>query len=390
MSRDLRLMSGAAFAGMLVFGIVMALLGAVLPPLSGRLQFSPAGIGTLFLTMNMAMLACSFVVGVVMDRFGMKLPLMAGPLLVAAALALIARAAAFEQLLPAAAALGFGGGALNAATNTLIAYLHHDERRKTSALNLLGVFFGFGALLMPFCVGALLASFGIGTLLMACAALCAVIGVFPAALRFPPPKQKHRLPFAEIPRFVRSPLALAIALLLFFQSGIEFTLGGYIATYLTASISMTVAAASWILAGYWGCVMAARAVLSKVRTGAAPARFILGAAISAAAGAAVAALATSPAVASFGILLSGAALAGIFPTVLGIAGARFQQHSGTVFGILFTIALTGGMLVPWISGNLAAVFGLRWVFGVVAICFLCIAVMSLIVAHLARPSEGKG
>ena len=36
-----------AFAGMFVFGIVMAMLGAVLPALSSRLSFSLAAIGTL-------------------------------------------------------------------------------------------------------------------------------------------------------------------------------------------------------------------------------------------------------------------------------------------------------------------------------------------------------
>ena len=48
--------AAAAYAGMLVFGIVMALLGAVLPALSARLEYSVADIGGLFLAMNSAML----------------------------------------------------------------------------------------------------------------------------------------------------------------------------------------------------------------------------------------------------------------------------------------------------------------------------------------------
>jgi fucose permease len=369
---------------MLVFGIVMALLGAVLPPLSSHLRFDVAGIGTLFLAMNLAMLVCSLIAGVVMDRFGMKLPLVAGPLLVAGALGAIARAQAFEELLPAAAALGLGGGALNAATNTLVADLHDDERKKGSALNLLGVAFGFGALLLPFCVGALLATFGIRTLLMAASMLCLAIGIFPALLRFPPPKQRHRLPVGEIPRFLQSPLVLAMGLLLFFQSGIEFTMGGYITTYLTAAMSMTVAQASWLLAAYWGCLMITRAVLSKVLAGTAPIRLIhLGASI-AAIGALVVATAPGAVFASAGILLTGVAMAGIFPTLLGVAGARFQEHSGTVFGILFTIALTGGMLMPFVSGQLAAARGLHWVFALVGVSFVCIAGLSTVIARMSK------
>jgi fucose permease len=102
------LLSGAAYAGMFVFGIVMALLGAILPSLAGRLQFETADIGTLFLVMNGAMLASSLVLGLAMDRFGMKPPMALGPFLVSAALVIIVRATAFAELLPAVALLGIG------------------------------------------------------------------------------------------------------------------------------------------------------------------------------------------------------------------------------------------------------------------------------------------
>jgi fucose permease len=69
------------------------------------------------------------------------------------------------------------------------------------------------------------------------------------------------------------------------------------------------------------------------------------------------------------------ALSGIFPTTLGIAGAAFQDHSGTVFGILFTGALTGGTLLPWVAGRIAAWAGLGWVFGMVALAFLSIGIL---------------
>src|SRR5882757_8903652 len=113
------MLSAAAYSGMFVFGIVMALLGAVLPALSERLHFAVADIGTLFLIMNFAMLVCSLVLGLGMDRFGMKPPLALGPLLVAVALVLIAYAQAFADLFPAVALLGIGGGAVNGAANTL-------------------------------------------------------------------------------------------------------------------------------------------------------------------------------------------------------------------------------------------------------------------------------
>ena len=229
---------------MFVFGIVMALVGAVLTPLSTRLKFEVADIGTLFLAMNCAMLVCSFGVGLVMDRWGTKAPIVVGPLLVGSALALFARANVFNELLPAGVLLGLGGGALNAATNTLIADIH-DEASKHSALNVLGVFYGVGALFLPFTIGALMTSLGIVNLLWIAAGLCLVFGLFALPLRFPAPHPGHAsVSFLEMLAFLRLPVVIVMAGLLFLQSGSEFTLGGYLTTFLTRDLLVSVTSAS--------------------------------------------------------------------------------------------------------------------------------------------------
>lgn len=381
--RRIALLSAAAYAGMFVFGVVMALLGAILPSLAERLRFDAADIGTLFLVMNGAMLAASLALGVAMDRFGMKPPMAAGPLLVAAALVLIVRAAAFPDLLPAVVLLGVGGGALNGATNTLVADLHDDPQRKSAALNLLGVFFGFGALFLPLAIGVLLAWLPVESLLIVAAGLSAVAGLFAAVLRFPAPKQGHALPIGEIPRFVRAPLVIVFAALLFFQSGVEFTMGGFVSTYLTREMGVeSVAAASWILAAYWTALIVSRIVLSRIALAAEPYRVLVWSAGGACAGAAVAAAAPGAAVAAIGIVLAGWALAGVFPTALGIVGARYKTHSGTVFGILFAVALSGGMMLPWAAGRIGAAAGLRWSFAMIAAAFAAILVLSRVGARL--------
>lgn len=370
------MLSLAAYSGMFVFGIVMALLGAILPALAEQLRFAVSDIGTLFLIMNFAMLVCSLLLGLAMDRFGMKPPLGLGPLLVAAALVVIVRAQTFSDLFPAVALLGIGGGAVNGAANTLVADLHEDPLKKNAALNLVGVFFGLGALFLPFAIGALLARFSLATLLEAAALLCAAAGVYSLALRYPPPKQAQRLPVAEMPRFLRSPLVLIFAALLFFESGVEFTLGGFISTYFTRDMAVSsVSIASWILAGYWAAIIVSRILLSRIALGADPFRILLFSSIGACLGALVAAVAPGVAIATFGIWLTGWSLAGIYPAVLGIAGARFESHSGTVFGILFAIALLGGMIVPWVSGQIGATAGLRSVFVLVSGSFASIAAL---------------
>jgi fucose permease len=381
--RQVAALDGIAFAGMFVFGIVMALLGAVMPVLSTRLSLGLDDVGMLFLVTNGAMLATSIVVGPAMDRYGIKTPLAAGGFLVALALLLLVNASRFRELLPAVACLGVGGGALNASTNTLVADLHDDPVRKAAALNILGVFFGFGALILPFSIGALLSRVGITMLLLATAVLCASTGVIAVLLRFPAAKQGHGWPLADVGQFVRQPFVLTLACLLFFQSGNEFILGGYFATFLTHQLSVSIGTASYLLAAYWGAIMASRVLLSRVLPRFGPHRIVMTGAVLAAAGALAVAGSRTLDLAVIGIVVTGLALAGIFPTVLGVAGAAFREHSGTVFGILFTAALTGGMTMPWIAGNLAARSGLRTVFALAAVNFTAIAVLSAVSRRLS-------
>ena len=73
------------------------------------------------------------------------------------------------------------------------------------------------------------------------------------------------------------------------------------------------------------------------------------------------------------LVVAGCGVATIFPTTLGLAGSRFEEYSGTVFGILFAISLTGGMSLPWTLGHLAAARGFRAALLLPAAGFLAIA-----------------
>ena len=86
MSSEIRAgwLSAGAYAGIFVFGIVMALLGAVLPVISSQIGFDLGQAGNLFLVMNSAMLVSMLSLGILTDRFGAKPVLGGGPLFVAA------------------------------------------------------------------------------------------------------------------------------------------------------------------------------------------------------------------------------------------------------------------------------------------------------------------
>jgi fucose permease len=369
---------------MFVFGIVMALLGSVLPVVSAELGFGPARAGDLLALMNFAMLLASLGIGPALDRFGFRRPLILGPLLVAAGLVQIARAGTYRELLVAAPLLGAGGAVLNTATNALIADLYPESKAKNAALNRLGVFFGFGALGLPLAIGRLIETAGLRAILMAAAALVVSPSLAAAALRFPAPKQTRALPLRQVLTRERLPLVALFAALLFFQSGAEFVIGGYVPTLLTREIGAAVSAASYLFAGYWAALMAARVLLSRWLLRIRGESLVpLCAAGSLVATTGLIASRTLPA-AGAAVIALGFSISGIFPTVLGVAGARFQEASGTLFGLLFTAALTGGMLAPWLAGRAAEAAGLRWGLGVLPAAFAAMIGISLRIRRRLR------
>jgi fucose permease len=375
---------------MFLFGIAAALLGATLPLLSLRLEIGLGRVGTLFLVMNACMLASSFALGSLQDRFGMKPPLVAGALVVGAALLVVAGAGRYSQLLLAVALLGVGGTALNGASNALVADLFEEPAAKSAALNRVGLFFGFGALFIPFLIGLLLRAVGLAGILVAGSALCVLVAVGNALPAYPPPKQAGGLSLAEAARFVREPLVLLLGLLLFFQSGTEFILGGYTSTFLTRDLGMDVSAASYALAGFWAALMLTRAWLGRGRSSLTGGRLVLASAGASAVVAALLVTASGPRLAVAMVISLGATLAGIFPTVLAVAGSRFPAHSGTVFGILFTMALSGGMTLPWVTGQAAAAWGLRPALGLVVLQLLAVLGLQVIVtAGRGRPETAS-
>lgn len=374
----------AASAGMLLFGLVMALIGALLPFLGSALGVTLAQAGELFVWMNLSMLGAAYALGRLMDRAGLKLPMALGPVLVAAALVALAAAGSAQALVAAACLLGLGGGMLNGATNTLVADLNPDPVRKAAALNRLGIFFGFGAVLMPLAIGALVRLAGWRLLLVAAAGLSIVAAVYSSALRFPPPKQRGRAGRGLLGELLGQRFLIALGALLLCQSGCEFVLGGFLSSFFTQAKGLSPDAASWLLALYWAALMAGRATISRYLVAVGPVRIMTACALLASTSLLALRLPVGLPALIAGTAALGLGVSGVYPTALGLAGAAYPQQSGTVFGILFTFGLTGGMALPWLVGRTGAAAGIGAALLIPAGAFLLIALLSSILPRL-RP-----
>jgi fucose permease len=349
---------GAACSAMFLFGIVLAILGTIfgLPEMRARLHADLARQGDIFLVLYLGVFLSTILVGPVIDSFGNKVVLLTSGLLVTAALVLFSAAASFSAAIAAAFLLGFGGGGLNTSANALVAAVYPGERG--AMLNIVGMFFGFGALVVPLCAAIITGIFTIPQLLLGTAALAAVCTAVYVALRFPPPSHDARFSFLASVRAAGNPGVLLLGTLLFFQSGNESSLGGWTSSYAGAA-GASARAATLILAGYWAAMMSGRLAAPAFLRRLGKRQLITASGIGSLLGCLIL-LASRPAPLLFaGAVVTGFSHAAIYPTTLAVAADRDQRLAGTIFGFLFAAGLVGGMIFPFGIGQLSQTFGLR-------------------------------
>ena len=209
--------------------------------------------------------------------------------------------------------------------------------------------------------------------------------VFFLAITFPPPKQPQGFPLRKAGGLLREPTLLILGGMLFFQSGMELTLGGWSARYNQEVLGLTEQLSVLMLSLYWVGMVTARLVLTALLRrrsaglilGVFLAITVLGSAALLAAG--------GRGMAMLGLFLLGFGLAAGFPVVLGAIGQTYPDLTGTAFSIAFVMALTGGSALPYLTGPLGDQFGLRASLLIVPASVLAMAALfGLVRRRLAR------
>lgn len=374
----------AACLGIFLFGIVMTTLGAILPGIIARFEVGAAEAGALLATMSVGILIGSVLFGPLVDRYGYKWLLIVSTVLVIMGLEGLALAPSFSWLRPAALLIGLGGGIINGGTNALVADISVEGR--SSGLSYLGIFFGIGAFGVPFAMGTLQGALAPTTIVAIVGGLFLIpVGYF-AAIRFPHPKLPQGVPIRESMKLTRDGILIMMAILLFLQSGMEIAVGGWTATYFNEVIALEAGTAIYFLSLFWAGMMLARIVLGNILKRQSPVTVFfvfIGIALT---GALLLLASTGLPLAAPGIFLIGAGLAAGFPIILGFVGDRYPHLSGTAFSLVLVIALVGGVVMPYLIGELADSVGLRLSFILVPITLILQAVLLvLLVPRMATP-----
>ena len=347
---------GASMA-MLLFGIVLISLGSVLPHLRDLFELSDLSTGSLLSILPFGLLIGSLVFGPIVDRYGYKILLVACVLLVFAGLEGIALTRNIMILRLSIFLIGLGGGAINGGANALAADTAEGDRG--AKLSLLGVFFGIGALGVPFLLGLLADVLPYDRILFWIGLFALLPAIFYMIIKFPPPKNPQGFPLKDATRLFKDRWIILAGFILFIQSGMEGLANNWSTTYLQENKEFLNQHALFSLTCLVAGMTAMRLILgwglNHIPSGLA---LVVSIGLSIAGSLLIHLTGTQSAVYA-GMALLGAGLAACFPVIMGQVAGKYAQLSGTALSIVLVLALLGNMLCNYGMGFLANIWGNR-------------------------------
>jgi fucose permease len=362
-----------AYLAFVSLGLPDTVLGVAWPSLRDRFALSQAGLGAV-LTAGVAAYAISgAVAGRLVAALGVGRLLAASSLLVTLGLVGYAAAPTWALFVAAAPVIGFGSGAIDSALNGYAAR-HFPVRH----VNWLHACWSVGATIGPAVMTAALATSG--SFRLGYAAVAVALGALTVAFALPATRRAFDgvratgaaaaddppLPAAATLR--RGLVWLQIAVF-FVYTGLEAGAGQWCFTVLRESRGLDVEAAGAWTAAYWGSIGASRVVLGFTIDRVGPDRLLRIATATALAGA-LAFAASDGLGGRVGLLVLGASLAPMYPTLMARTPDRLGHAvSAHAVGFQVTAATLGTAAVPSAFGLLAAGAGV----GAIAVAVAAVA-----------------
>ena len=353
-----KLVFWSACLGMLLFGIDLITLGAILPDLKIKLALDDIAAGALFSVLPLGVIGGSLLFGPICDRYGYKSLLASSSLLMFAGFEGLAFTGTTGLLTFYVLLIGLGGGAINGATNAVVADI--SVTGKGADLSLLGVFFGIGALGMPLILSLLEKSIDFEIIIAATGFLALAAALIFLAVTFPPAKQSGGISFKLLGGLFRDSALLLIAFFLFFQSAFEGLINNWTAVYLIDRLSVPQGSALIGLSSYVAGMTIMRLLIGSIFRNVPEKNLLFSSFAIILVALVIIRLSGSLAPAAAGLALLGSGLAAGFPTMLGLVGNRYPHLSGTAFSFVLVIALLGNMLVNYSMGLIAENYGIKY------------------------------
>ncbi len=342
--------TAAYYLSFIILGLTTAISGPSIPTLAEHTSSGLDRISLIFIFGSLGYIAGSYFGGRAYDRIpGHKLMVIT-LLVMAVACVLIPISRSLEILLFAMFLSGSASGILDVGCNTLILWTHKEKAGPF--LNGLHFFFGVGSLIAPFLLGQILPRTGdILWVYLSFSIVCLPIAVWLWLLP-DPPKQTHTEEESNAP-FPLIPVLLVVILFLFYV-GLELGFGNWIYTYTVALGLGTITSAANLNGFFWGSFTLGRLLGIWISTRLRPQTILFMDLIGCGISIIIIMLWKDSSLALWiGTIGLGISMASIFPTFIILAGER-MQITGAITGWFLAGSGVGGMLLPWLLGQIFA------------------------------------
>ncbi len=353
-------------AGFLLLGSLVALLGALLPIWWYYVHFDLTTAGSYFLAFNLGLFTAAMLSRDLLSKLGLRRLLAAACFLAGATMLVLAAIVTPDLLVLPLVFLGFATGMLT----TGLSWLMFDAMTAPMAapiLSLAGVFFGAGAVCFTLLIWATVHTLTAPGILMLTALPPVALGALYLRQRSLAQPLLQVAPLRLSMRATGSPAAVLLSLALFFQSGTEWTVGGWLAIYWIRRLGVSSEAALLALALYWITLTLAKLLAPRLPRVVRRVRWLAAGAAAVLFGCLLLLETAGVGGAAVGVLFLGGGLGAAYALILGMIGERFPYYHPGFFNGVLSLALIGGMLMPWSVGVLADASVIEWAIRVPAI-----------------------
>lgn len=366
--------------GWFLSGVLSSFLGAILPVWRYHLTEDFLIVGNFFLAMNVGILVAVPLWRYVLPKRNLSLVLGCGCGIACVSLLFLAElspATLFWWRMAGIAGIGCGNGLLNLALFQALTPVY--RMNPSASLSLSGTFFGLGCAVTALLVAGTFFMYTVPSILVFLAALPGYgAGIF-AIGRLKMPEEPDVSSFRRRLVEFRTPAAVLLALLLFFQFGNEWAIAGWLPLFLTRRVGASPEGALMLLAVYWLALVVGRVVVLSILPAVNHARLLGASVLAALFGCTILFSTNNRFGATIGVLLVGAGFASVYPLVAERIGKRFPDYQPSFYSGIFCLGMTGGMLAPWSLGLFANLWGIRVamilpVFGSVMVFLLVLAI----------------
>jgi fucose permease len=340
----------AAIVAIFIYGMIAAMLGTILPDLSDRFHLTPSQNGTIAFAQALGLILASLAVGPLLDNEGKKIGLILGLALISIALFALPRSPGFRSILFLLFLLGVGGGIVVTGANALVSDVSPTHR--ATALNLVNLFFGLGALATPFIAANLFRRNWV-RLCYTIASLTVVTLAIQAFTNMPGPTGEGRFVLADAASVLGRPLLFLIGLFLFLYISCEVGIWNWLPRHLIAQGIPESRALNILSLGFALGLLIGRAGILPVLIRVPAVTVTLVGSVAMAVTTFLMLLTKRPAVALVLVFLAGISMAPVFPTTLAIVGDAFPRMTGSAIGFVITCGWTGLAVSSRIIGVIA-------------------------------------